>query len=144
MRLGSSILRSRSILGFMPARLARILSLALALFLFAQPIPSVASALAKNSDACCCCGKGKCMRCCRRMHNMAHMKSMGPALSSRDCCSQCQVSVRMNQSFSEPAAPPILSIATALESSYAVARYVLFVSRPFDSALFGRPPPFLS
>jgi|SRR5580698_11031069 len=120
----------------MPTRVVRILASALAVFLLAQPISVLA--FASQDAASCCCKDNKSASCCRRSH--AH--SAGPALSSRDCCGQCHVSVRGNRPAGEAAAPATVHAGLLPALSRAMARRDSFYSPHYDPTLFQRPPPF--
>src|SRR6202522_2247810 len=122
----------------MPSRSARWFALALVVFLLAQPLPFLAFAL-NTSDGSSCC-KEKSMSCCRRSHHHASPES-GPAFSSRDCCGQCQVSVRKSQPVAETVAPRIVweQLAPAISALSAWPSWIPCARH--DAALFQRPPP---
>jgi hypothetical protein len=125
----------------MPLPTSRWLAIAVVVFLFAQPIPF--SALAQqSSDASCCC-KNKTAGCCRRSHKHALQgEPDGPAFSSRDCCDQCQVSVRRSQPAAEMAAPAARCVELAPSVAPAPAWAGWIPSPRHDPALFERPPPY--
>jgi hypothetical protein len=129
---------ARSILGLMPTRVVRFLVGVLALVLLAQPIPPLAFA---SSDSASCCCRGKSATCCRRMHGMPHGHSSGPALSSRECCGQCQISVRQSQPVAATVAPATTFAEPAPAISRAIAALDGFRSTHSDLALYQRPPP---
>jgi len=130
----------RRILGVMPSRMARWFAFALVVFLFAQPIPFLAFA-ADSSDASCCC-KGKSASCCRRSHgHAAHGDTSGPALSSRECCGQCQVSVRNTQPVAESIDPTAACVELAPTPASPATVMCWIPSARHDAALFERPPP---
>jgi len=132
----------------MSSRLARWFAIALVAFLFAQPIPLLAFA-ADSSDAPCCC-KAKSASCCRRSHgHMAHGEAShgdtaGPAFSSRECCGQCQVSVRKSQPVAEAMAPAMARAELAPAVAPALAPMCWIPSVRHDAVLFERPPPSAS
>ncbi|HTB20770.1 MAG TPA: hypothetical protein VK708_21750 [Bryobacteraceae bacterium] len=124
----------------MPWRAARWFAIALVAFLLAQPFPFLAFAQDSSDGSCCC--KGKNASCCRRSHGHAgHMDSSGPALSSRQCCGQCQVSVRANR----PVAATLAAVRQDAELAPAIAMPPAWTgwipSSRQDAALFERPPP---
>jgi hypothetical protein len=129
-----------SILGLMPTRVVRFLASALAAFLLAQLIPALAFASSDASDASCCC-KDKSASCCRRMHGMPHRRSFGPAFSSRECCGQCQISVRQSQPVADSVTPAILCTELAPAISSPLAWLGWIPSAHHDAVLFERPPP---
>jgi hypothetical protein len=122
----------------MPARALRFLAGALVGFLLSQPIPALTFA---SSDAASCCCKDKSASCCRRMHGMPHGDSSGPAFSSRECCGQCQISVRQSQPVAVTVAPTAAFGEPALASSSPLARLGWIPSARHDAVLFERPPP---
>ncbi len=130
--------RLERILSIMPSRTARWFALALVVFLFAQPIPFLAFAQDASDGSCCC--KDKSMSCCRRSHHHAGSES-GPAFSSRDCCGQCQVSVRKSQPVAATVVPATARRELAPAISPLPARLTWIPCARRDAALFQRPPP---
>jgi len=128
--------RFECILSVMPSRAARWLSVALAAFLLTQPIAFEAFAAASKDASSCCKDKNAC--CCRKSHG----KTSGPALSSRDCGSQCQVSVRNSEPVAAATAPRNADAELQPAISIACARPGWTPSLHSDTALFERPPPF--
>jgi hypothetical protein len=118
----------------MPTRVLRFLAGVLAAFLLAQLIPSLAFA---SPDSASCCCKDKNASCCRRMHG----HSSGPALSSRECSGQCQISVRQSQPVAETVAPATASAELAPAISSPLVWLGWIPSAHHDAALFERPPP---
>ena len=130
------------ILSVMPSRAARWFAFALVLFLFAQPIPFLAFA-ADSSDAPSCC-KGKSASCCRRSHgHAAHGDTSGPAFSSRECCGECQVSVRDSQPVAENIDPTEACVELWPAAGSPATPMSWNPSARHDVALFERPPPSL-
>ena len=125
----------------MPPRTARWFAFALVVFLFAQPIPFLAFAQSAGDGFSCCKDKdaknAMNASCCRR----SHAKPSGPAFSSRDCCSQCQVSV----SESQPVAKGLAPACSGAELVSAIAAPMAWLgwipSARHDATLFERPPP---
>jgi hypothetical protein len=118
--------------------MARWFALALVVFLFAQPIPFQAFGQDTGSECPCC----KDMKCCRRMHgHMPPGDTSGPAFSSRDCCGQCQVSVRKTRPVAENFAPAVAFSELAPSISSPETRASWTPSSWLDAVLFERPPP---
>jgi len=125
----------------MPLPASRWFAIAVVVFLFAQPVPFAAFAQQAGDGSCCC--KDKTASCCRRSHQRAlQAGSSGPAFLSRDCCGQCQVSVRNSQPVAETAAPPARCAELAPAVAPAAAWSGWMPCARHDSALFERPPPF--
>ena len=123
------------ILGLMSLRSARWFAIALVTFLLAQTIPFLAFASDDGCDMPCC--KGMHGMCCRRMH----MHPSGPAFTSRDCCTQCQVWVRKSQPVAETRPPANVTASSEVAISAPLARLSWIPSPQHDAALFQRPPP---
>jgi hypothetical protein len=123
------------ILSCMAARVVRLLASALVAFLLAQLIPALAFASSDGADCASSCGKDK-MACCRRSHH-----SSGPAFSSRECSSQCQISVRQSQPVAGTVAPTTAFAELAPAISSPLARLGWIPSAQHDAVLFERPPP---
>jgi hypothetical protein len=122
----------------MPSRTARWFALALVVFLIAQPIPFQAFGQDTSSECPCC----KDMKCSMRSHGHTPPgDTSGPAFSSRDCCDQCQVSVRKTRPVAETFAPAIAFAELVPKISSPSPRPSWIPSAWLDVVLFERPPP---